>query len=75
MSFKILNPVEVKAKLEVLRQYLSHLPASLPESSRHYSFQTFSWDPEKEVDFGGIDCAVNHALEIIFYPGGAGLGL
>jgi hypothetical protein len=28
------------------------------------------WDPKKAEEFGGIDSAVNHALEIIFWPQG-----
>src|SRR4051794_4117940 len=74
MSINILSPHEANLQLEILRGYLVNLPQALPESAQHYNFREFSWDPEKGEDFGGVDCVVNHALEIIFCPGGRHAG-
>jgi hypothetical protein len=70
MSVRLLTFPEAKNELIKLRHYLMHLPTSLPNTSNTYTFQTFTWDPEKAEDFGGIDAAVNHALEIAFCPQG-----
>jgi hypothetical protein len=70
MSIKLLAFPEAKVELKKLQLYLTHLPASVPDKSEFYHFESFTWDPEKAEDFGGIDSAVNHAFEIIFCPQG-----
>lgn len=70
MSVYILNLSEVDNELRKLRTLLQDLPRALPHGNQRYNFDHFSPDPEKTEDFGGEDCAVNHALEITFCPGG-----
>src|SRR5436189_2290388 len=67
-SVIILGPAELAEALRKLRWALSNLPDSLPDGSPFYSFATFTWDPEKEEDFGSVESAINHAFEIIFCP-------
>jgi hypothetical protein len=64
MSIKLLAFSELKK----LQLYLTHLPASVPNKSEFYHFESFTWDLEKAEDFRGINSAINHAFEIIFCP-------
>jgi hypothetical protein len=66
MSVHLLALSEAQTELETLHHYLTNLPTTLPNSSEVYTFEKFMWDPKKAEEFGGIDSAVNHALEIIF---------
>jgi hypothetical protein len=68
MSVHLLTLPEAQNELKKLHHYLTNLPTTLPNTSEVYAFEKFMWDPEKAEDFGGIDSAINHALEIIFAP-------
>jgi len=68
-GFRILSSSEVHLQLYKLQCHLECLPESLPSSGFHF-FQTFVPDPEKVGDFGSVEAAINHALEISLCPGG-----
>jgi hypothetical protein len=42
MSIKLLAFPEAKVELEKLRLYLTHLPASVPDKSEFYHFESFT---------------------------------
>ena len=70
MAVKLCIPTEVEIHLETLKVIFLGLPDTAPNGSQFYSFMHFIPDWEKVKDFGGKDCAVNHALEIVFCPQG-----
>ena len=75
MAVELCTPAEIEDHLETLKILLLGLPDTVPNGSQFYNFSHFVPDPEKIEDFGGEDCAVNHALEIIFCPQGRRDGL
>jgi len=68
-GFKILSSSEVQLQLYKLWHHLECLPESLPSSGFHF-FQSFVPNPENVEDFGSVEAAVNHALEISLCPRG-----
>ena len=70
MAGELRTLAEIEDHLETLKILLLDLPDSVPNSSQFYCFTNYKPDPEKVEDFGGEDCAVNHALEITFCPQG-----
>ena len=66
MPIELCTPAEIEDHLETLKILLLDLPDTVTDSSQFYDFTHFVPDPEKVKDFGGEDCAVNHALEITF---------
>lgn len=68
MAVELHTPAEIEDHLETLKILLLDLPDSVPDGSQFYNFAHFVPNPEKVEDFGGEDCAVNHALEITFCP-------
>jgi hypothetical protein len=58
--------LSIKAEINKLRLYLSHLPATLPcqPSDSAYSFKFFAPDKEWVADIG-LEGAVNRQLEIM----------
>ena len=68
MAVKLHTPAEIEDHLKTLEILLLDLLDSIPDGSQFYNFAHFVPDPDKVEDFGGEDCAVNHALEITFCP-------
>jgi len=67
MAVELCTPAEIEDHLKTLKILLG-LPDTVPNGSQLYNFTHFVPDPDKVEDFGGEDCAVNHALEIAFCP-------
>jgi hypothetical protein len=71
MAVKLFILAEIDDQLETLKILLLDLPDSVPNGDQYYNFsKDFVPNPEKVEDFGGENCAVNHALEVAFCPGG-----
>jgi hypothetical protein len=70
MSVTLLTQSEIGNHLKTLKNLLLNLPDSVPTGNQFYRFEHFVPDPEKVEDFGGEDCAVNHAFEVTFCPQG-----
>jgi len=69
MAVKLRTPTEIEDHLETLEILLLALPDSVPDGGQFYDLAHFAPDPERVEDFGGEDCAVNHASKF-FCPQG-----
>ncbi|KAG8738059.1 hypothetical protein FRC12_016926 [Ceratobasidium sp. 428] len=60
-------PLDYTSRLTLLRELLTHLPASIPPAEgTYYSFQDFQIGEQWVENTGSPQGAVNHALEVAF---------